>query len=93
MLLESILFPSLSFVRSYEPVSIITDDGKVFNGLIRDESDAMITLQLDAQKTAQIQKSTIEERRPGTVSVMPAGLEKQLTPQDLADLVKYLKQD
>jgi hypothetical protein len=28
----------------------------------------------------------------GNVSIMPAGLEKQLSPQELADLVKYLKE-
>ncbi len=91
-LLESILFPSLSFVRNYEPVTIATDDGRVFNGAIRDETDNTITLQLDAQKSVEIAKSTIEERQAGTVSIMPAGLEKQLTPQELADLVKYLKE-
>ncbi|MBP86189.1 MAG: dehydrogenase [Planctomycetaceae bacterium] len=92
VLLESILFPNLSFVRSYEPVAIVTDDGRVYNGAIRDETDDTITLQLDAQKTVQLAKSAIEERKQGTVSIMPAGLEKQLTPQDLADLVKYLKE-
>ena len=37
-LLESILYPSLSFVRSYEPMQIITQDGKTINGVIRDEN-------------------------------------------------------
>ena len=37
-LLESILFPSLSFVRSYEPVLFITVDGRTINGTIRDET-------------------------------------------------------
>ncbi|MDA1049660.1 MAG: HEAT repeat domain-containing protein [Planctomycetota bacterium] len=91
-LLESILFPSLSFVRNYEPVTIATDDGRVYSGAVRDETDDTITLQLDAQKSVEIAKSTIEERQAGTISIMPAGLEKQLTPQELADLVKYLKE-
>jgi hypothetical protein len=29
--------------------------------------------------------------RPGTVSVMPTGLEQQLTPQELGDLLAFLK--
>ncbi len=91
-LLESILFPSLTFVRSYEPMSIVTDDGRVFSGLVKEESDESVTMQLDAQKSVVIPKSTIDERFPGKVSVMPAGLEKQLSPQELADLVKYLKE-
>jgi len=91
-LLESILFPSLSFVRSYEPMSIVTAEGLSFNGLVRDDSETEVTLQLDALKSVLIRKSDIEESHMGTVSIMPAGLEKQLTPQDLADLVKYLKE-
>ncbi len=91
-LIESVLFPNLSFVRSFEPVTIVTDDGRLLNGVVRDESEDWITLQLDAQKSVQIEKANIEERRLGSVSIMPAGLEKQLAPQDLADLVKYLKE-
>ena len=34
-LLEAILFPSASFVRSYEPVVVATTDGKVLNGCSR----------------------------------------------------------
>ncbi|MBC8356223.1 MAG: HEAT repeat domain-containing protein [Planctomycetes bacterium] len=91
-LLESILFPSLTFVRNYEPVSIVTSDGRIFSGVIREETDDSIELQLDAQKTIRIDKSTIDERQSGTISIMPAGLEKQLSPQEFADLVKYLKE-
>jgi hypothetical protein len=29
--------------------------------------------------------------QPGKVSIMPAGLDQQLTPRDLADLVAFLK--
>lgn len=91
-LLESILFPSLTFVRNFEPVSIVTIDGRVHNGVIRDETDEEVTVQLDAQKSVTIPVSEIEERHFGTTSIMPAGLEKQLSPQQLADLVKYLKE-
>lgn len=90
-LLESILFPSASFVRSYEPVSIVTTNGKVFNGVVRDETPDEIVLALDAQKTVRIRREDIEERHPGKVSIMPAGLDKQLSDQDLADLVRFLK--
>ena len=33
----------------------------------------------------------IEEMRPSKVSIMPAGLDKVLTSQELADLVAFLK--
>ena len=90
-LLESILFPSLSFVRSYEPISLITTNGRVLNGIVKNETADEMTLVIDHQKTVQISLDEIEERRPGAVSIMPAGLEKHLSAQQLADLVRFLK--
>ena len=91
-LVEAILFPSLSFVRSYEPVTIATEDGKIHNGVIRDETNETLTLQLDAQKSIRVLIKDIEDRAQSKVSIMPAGLEKQLTPQELADLIKFLRE-
>ncbi len=90
-LLEAILFPSASFVRSYEPTTVLLTDGRVLNGVIKDETSSEITLQLDAQKLIHISLNDIEERLDSKVSIMPAGLDKQLTPQQLADLVTFLK--
>jgi putative membrane-bound dehydrogenase-like protein len=90
-LLESILFPSLSFVRSFEPVTVATADGKVYNGLLKKDASDEIVLTVNATEEARIPRAQIEELRPGTVSVMPAGLDQQLTPRELADLVAFLK--
>jgi putative membrane-bound dehydrogenase-like protein len=89
-LLEAILFPSASFVRSFEPIQIVTKSGKVHNGLVRTDAPDEIVLVTSATETVRVPRDQIEEMRPGTVSVMPAGLDKQLTPQDLADLVAFL---
>ena len=85
------LFPSASFVRSYESTTVVTTDGRVLNGMIKDETSQYIELVLDAQKKERIPIEQIQERRQGTISIMPVGLDKQLTAQQLADLVKYLK--
>ncbi len=90
-LLEAIVFPSVSFVRSFEPVAIATQDGKVYNGLIRGETADELILATGVNQEARVARREIEEMRPSTVSVMPAGLDQQLTPQELADLVAFLK--
>jgi putative membrane-bound dehydrogenase-like protein len=90
-LLESIVFPSVSFVRSFEPIAIATSDGKVYNGLIRSETADELLLATGVNQEARIGRRDIEEIRPSTVSVMPAGLDQQLTPQELADLVAFLR--
>lgn len=90
-LLESLVFPSVSFVRSYEPILVVTTSGKQFNGLIRKETPDEITLVTGAKEEARIARSDIEEIRPSTVSIMPAGLDTQLTKQQIADLITFLK--
>src|SRR5712692_7069118 len=43
-LLESMIFPSASIVRSYEPVLVATRAGKFINGLIRKDGPEEIVL-------------------------------------------------
>lgn len=90
-LLESILYPSLSFVRSYEPMLITTQDGKAINGVIRDETASEYVVATGPNQEVRIAHEDVDEIQPGTVSIMPAGLDKQLTPQEIADLVAFLK--
>ena len=90
-LLESLLFPSVSFVRSYEPVLIVTHAGKQVSGLIRRETPDEIILATGAKEEARVLRADIEEIRPGAVSVMPAGLETQFTREQLLDLIAFLK--
>lgn len=90
-LLESIVFPSASFVRSYEPVLVTTKDGKSYNGLIRKDTPEELTLATGLNQEVRIVRTDVEEIQPGKVSVMPAGLDQQLTPAELADLVAFLK--
>jgi putative membrane-bound dehydrogenase-like protein len=90
-LLESILFPSLSFVRANEPVLIVTSDGKAINGRVRDETKEAYIVTTGPNQEVVIPRSDVEEIKPSTVSVMPAGLDKQLSEQELADLVAFLR--
>ncbi len=90
-LLESILFPSASFVRSYEPVLVLTKKGRTFNGVLRKDAPDEVVLALNATEEVRIAREDIDEMTPGTVSIMPAGLDQQLTPAELADLVAFLK--
>jgi putative heme-binding domain-containing protein len=90
-LLESIVFPSASFVRSYEPVQVTTKSGKVHNGLVRKDAPDEVVLATSATEEVRIPRDDVEEVVPSKVSVMPAGLDQQLTPRELADLVAFLK--
>ncbi len=90
-LLEAIVFPSASLVRSFEPIAVATSDGKIYNGVLRSETADEIVLATGINQEARIARREIDEIRPSTVSIMPAGLDQQLSPQELADLVAFLK--
>jgi putative heme-binding domain-containing protein len=90
-LLESIVFPSASLVRSYEPVLITTRRGRTYNGLLRGETPEEVVLVLGADQQVRLAREEIEEMQPSKVSVMPAGMDKVLTRRELADLVAFLK--
>ncbi len=90
-LLESILYPSASFVRSYEPLNVKTTDGRVFNGVPKKDAPDELILTIAADKEVRLDRKEIEEVTPGKVSVMPAGLAQQITEQELADLIAFLR--
>ena len=89
-LLEAIVYPSSSFIRSYEPVVVATSDGKVLNGLLKNETSDEIVLVTGANQEAKVPRGDIEEIRASTVSVMPAASTSS-SRRELADLVAFLK--
>ncbi|MBL9124798.1 MAG: HEAT repeat domain-containing protein [Planctomycetaceae bacterium] len=90
-LLESIVFPSASFVRSYEPITVATTTGKTYSGLLRKDAPDEVVLALNAKETVRIPRDEIEQMAPAAVSIMPAGLDQQLSAQELIDLVTFLR--
>ena len=90
-LLEAIVEPSASLVRSYEPVSITTRDGEERLGILRRDDARGVTLVTGPGSTLQIDRADITAMTPSTVSLMPAGLDEQISRQDLADLIEFLK--
>lgn len=89
-LIEAIVAPSVSFVRSYEPVVAALHSGKLVSGVLKSESDSEVTIQTGPSVVERIARREVESITPGAVSLMPAGLDKQVTAQELADLVAFL---
>ena len=90
-LLESIVYPSSNFVRSYEPTIVRTKDGEDHSGVLREESGDSVALVSGAGTEERFARTDIVEIRPGTVSIMPEGLDQQLSKQEMADLVAFLR--
>jgi putative membrane-bound dehydrogenase-like protein len=88
-ILEAILFPSASFAREYETSRIVTKTN-TYNGIIKEQYPEAIVIETGPGASVRIQRTEINSIEPGTLSLMPPGLDKQLTPQELSDLVAYL---
>jgi putative membrane-bound dehydrogenase-like protein len=90
-LLESIVFPSASFVRSYEPMRVLTVDDRTFNGIIKKDAPDEVVIVVAADKEERISRADIATISPSSVSLMPSGLDQQLSQEELADLIAFLK--
>lgn len=90
-LLEAILYPSASFARGYEPVVVRTRAGEVHTGVLRNNELPDEIVLATERDEVRIPRRDIVEMQPGTVSLMPQGLVDQLTQQELADLLAFLK--
>src|SRR5262249_38487016 len=89
-LLESIVFPSASFVRGYEPYVVATKEGRILTGILKRETTEAIYLVTAERTEVRVPRSAIESIDPGKVSIMPQGLDMQMSRQELADVIAYL---
>lgn len=91
-LIEAVVAPSASFVRSYEPVMIERKDGGVAYGIVTEQNSGGLTLATGAgAEPVTLKADEIQSMTPGEVSLMPAGLDRILTPEELADLIAFLE--
>ena len=71
--------------------NILAKDGRVIAGLIADESASSLTIAKSDGTRDTILRSDVEELKSSGKSFMPEGLEKDLTPQDLADVISFIQ--
>jgi len=90
-LLYDILDPNSKVEPQFTAYSILTVDGSVFTGLIESETGEAVVLKMAEGKKRTIGRSEIEQMKASDVSLMPEGIEKDVTPQQMADLLAYLK--
>jgi putative heme-binding domain-containing protein len=88
-ILENVLDPSAVVAKDYQMTVIETKDGRVITGIIKAENDKSLTVQTQNEKII-VPKSEIESRTKSPLSMMPEGLWKDLSDEDVRDLVGYL---
>jgi len=90
-LLVSLVDPSSVIRKEYVNVVIRTADGRVLTGMPISSDDSAVTLRDAQNKPTTVLAAEIEEMHESPVSMMPANLYRQLSPQELRDLFTYLQ--
>lgn len=88
-ILEAILYPGASFAREYETSKVITKS-TTHVGVIKEQFPDAITVEIGPGIIVRVQRSEITSIEPMSVSMMPPGLDKMLSSDELSDLMAYL---
>ncbi len=89
-LYESILDPSGGISPSYALYDLTLRDGREVSGFIVSETADAVTLHMQAGVVSDFARSEVLARRASPLSAMPSDLQRQMTVDDLVDLVEYM---
>ena len=88
-ILQNIVDPSALVGKDYQTTMVVTDDGRVVNGLIKEENDTALVLQT-ATDVVVVDKQDIDVRKLSEQSLMPEGQLKDWPTAHVRDLIAYL---
>ncbi len=89
--LVAILDPNAAIDARFTVYNVETKDGRSLAGIITSESATSIVLTQPGGTRENILRSDITELRASQLSLMPEGLESGLSPQDIADVIAFVK--
>lgn len=90
-ILADVVQPNRAIDANYFSYTAVTEDGLAHTGVLAAETGTSITLKQPEGKTLTLRRREIEELRSNGVSLMPEGLERDIPPQAMADLIEFVK--
>jgi putative heme-binding domain-containing protein len=90
-LMHDILDPNAAVNTQYINHRLVTKSGTVHMGIVETETDQYITIKKMGGSSETIYKTDIKSFASLGTSLMTEGLESNMTPQDMADLLAYLQ--
>lgn len=91
-LLSNIVTPSAIIQDAYRMHVILTDDGRVYSGILVEETQRHVRLRVaDREEPVTIARADIDSREISAVSMMPEGVLATFTDAEVIDLIGYLQ--
>ena len=91
LILPDIIMPSKTIAQNYESYVVETRSSGIVEGVLGPQTPTSITIRHEEGKQDVVRRDDIKEMRITNLSAMPADLEKQVTVDQMADLLKFLK--
>ena len=89
-MLAAILDPNRAVETRFHSYTAVTVNGQSFTGLLASETGNSITLLSAEGKQTTLLRSELDVLEASTRSLMPEGMEKDISLQEMADLLTYL---
>lgn len=89
-ILDAILNPNNDIKQGYETVVLTKTDGEVISGLLDRKTDKATLIRLAKNEIVEVPETEIAEIDVSPISLMPAGLTRNLSREELKDLLGYL---
>jgi putative membrane-bound dehydrogenase-like protein len=91
-ILIHVLDPSRSVEGNYKAYTARLADGRVVTGLLASETRTSVELVDAENKRHALNRDDLDELKESTKSLMPEGFEKQMTADDLTNLLEFMAQ-
>ena len=91
-LLQSIIDPNAAVEARFGLYAAVSRDGRVFSGMVTSETGTQLSLVGADGKKMDILRGELVEFKSMGVSFMPNGLERELSPGDFADLIRFIQE-
>jgi putative membrane-bound dehydrogenase-like protein len=88
--LPALFDPSRAVEAQYLTYTATTKEGRTFSGLLAEESGSSVTLISPTGERHVILRANLEELASNGKSLMPDGMEKDLSVQDTTDVIAFL---
>lgn len=90
-MLLNVVNPSAEIREGFENYVLSTDDGRTLSGFLADQDAQVVSIRGADGQTVVVARDEIEELRAVPVSLMPEGLLRDLSEQQVRDLFAYLR--
>lgn len=91
LILPDIIMPSRSIAQNYESYVVDTKSGGIIEGVLSSQTPTTITIRHEEGKEDVIRREDIKEMRITDLSSMPADIERQVSVDQMADLLTFVK--